>query len=146
MRVLLQRVKYARVSEADHILGAIDQGLLLLIGIERDDSATVLEKMVNKVLAYRVFSDKEGKMNLSVQDINGGVMAVSQFTLAADTQKGLRPGFSQAAPPQEAEQLYNMFVKMLREKHAKIATGRFAADMQVELVNDGPVTFLLDMQ
>ena len=145
MRVLIQRVSRAKVSVGGGILGSIDQGLLLLIAMEKQDTWATLQKMADKLLAYRVFSDADGKMNLSVKDVNGGLLAVSQFTLAADTRKGLRPGFSSAAPPERAEELYNQFVTLLKQQHKSVATGRFAANMQVELVNDGPVTFLLEL-
>lgn len=145
MRVLIQRVKHANVAVAGDTLGSIEQGLLLFVAVQNHDSWATLQKMADKVLAYRVFADAEGKMNLSVRDIKGGVLAISQFTLAADTRKGLRPSFSTAAPPERAEDLYNQFVTLLRQQHKPVATGRFAADMQVELVNDGPVTFLLEL-
>ena len=143
MKVLLQRVKTARVEVAGETVGEIQRGLLLFIGIERHDSTEGVARMVDKLLAYRVFADAEGKMNLSVRDIGGGVLAVSQFTLAADTQKGLRPSFSCAAPPEQASTLFDLLVRSLRERHEPVACGIFAADMQVHLVNDGPVTFLL---
>lgn len=142
---LIQRVKHAAVDVDGERVGEINQGLLLLLGLEKNDTQEVANKLIDKILAYRVFSDDQHKMNCNVQQVNGGVLVVSQFTLAADTQKGLRPGFSSAMPPAEAEQLYNYFVAQLREKHDKVATGIFAADMQVSLVNDGPVTFMLKM-
>lgn len=145
MKVLLQRVTQARVDISGETVGAIQQGLLLLVGIERHDTAELVTRMVDKVLAYRVFADAAGKMNLSVRDIGGGVLAVSQFTLAADTQKGLRPGFSRAAAPEQAAELFDLLLRTLRELHQPVASGIFAADMQVHLVNDGPVTFMLDM-
>lgn len=116
----------------------------MLVGLEKTDTPKTLERMSKKVLGYRIFSDAEGKMNLSVKDVNGGVLAVSQFTLAADTQKGLRPGFSVAAVPDDARVLFDLFVALLRSQHDEVATGRFGADMQVSLINDGPVTFLLE--
>lgn len=140
---LIQRVKKAAVDVDGERVGEIGQGLLLLLGLEKTDTEATANKLIDKVLAYRVFADEHNKMNCSVQQINGGVLVVSQFTLAADTQKGLRPSFSCAMPPAEAEQLYNYFVTQLRIKHNKVATGIFAADMQVSLVNDGPVTFIL---
>ena len=143
MKVLIQRVSHASVVVEGQTIGAIDKGLLLFVGIEKTDSTETLERMANKVLAYRVFSDDEGKMNLNVQQIGGGVLSISQFTLAADTQKGLRPSFSCAAPPAEAQALYDKFVNLLKAKHSPIATGEFAADMKVSLINDGPVTFML---
>ena len=144
MKVLLQRVKNARVEVAGETVGEIQQGLLLLVGIERHDTSEGVSRMADKLLAYRVFADTAGKMNLSVRDIGGGVLAVSQFTLAADTQKGLRPSFSCAAPPEQAVDLFDRLVRNLRERHTPVACGVFAADMQVHLVNDGPVTFLLE--
>ena len=143
MKVLLQRVSHAQVRIDDKIVGQIQRGLLLLIGIEKHDNAETLQRMANKVLAYRVFADDQGKMNLSVKDIGGGVLAVSQFTLAANTTKGLRPGFSDAATPEDACHLYQNLINMLKQQHQTVEQGVFAADMQVSLTNDGPVTFLL---
>lgn len=144
MRGLIQRVSSASVEVDGEIVGAIDQGILLLLGVERDDDIEALKKMLHKVLNYRIFSDADGKMNLSVSDIQGGLLVVSQFTLAAETRKGLRPGFSTAAAPQLAEELYEQFVELARQQHSQVATGRFGADMKVQLLNDGPVTFLLE--
>lgn len=144
MRALIQRVTHAKVEVDGQCIGEIDQGLLVFIGVEKDDRTEDADRLLKKVLAYRVFSDSEDKMNLSVTDVNGGLLLVSQFTLAANTQKGLRPSFSSAAPPQEGEALYNYFVDQARERHTKVATGRFGADMKVQLLNDGPVTFLLE--
>lgn len=144
MKVLLQRVKNARAEVAGATVGEIQQGLLLLVGIERHDTAEGVARMADKLLAYRVFADAAGKMNLSVRDIQGGVLAVSQFTLAADTQQGLRPSFSSAAPLEQASTLFELLVRVLRDRHTPVACGIFAADMQVHLVNDGPVTFLLE--
>ncbi len=144
MKVLLQRVLESCVTIDGKTVGAIDRGLLLLIGIEKHDDSETLKRMAQKVIDYRVFADDEGKMNLSVRDINGGILAISQFTLAANTRKGLRPSFSSAAPPGSAESLYDTFVQLLQDFHPHVETGRFAADMQVHLVNDGPVTFLLE--
>lgn len=145
MKVLMQRVSSARVDINGECAGAIDQGLLLLIGIEKHDTEHALEKMAHKVLNYRIFADGENKMNLSVKDIQGGVLAVSQFTLAAETHKGLRPGFSVAALPHVAKALYEEFVTLLRTEHPNVETGQFGADMQVSLINDGPVTFMLEL-
>lgn len=145
MKVLMQRVSSARVDINGECVGAIDQGLLLLVGIEKHDNEHVLEKMAHKVLNYRIFADGENKMNLSVKDIQGGVLVVSQFTLAAETHKGLRPGFSVAALPHVAKSLYDEFVLLLRNEHSSVNTGQFGADMQVSLVNDGPVTFMLEL-
>jgi len=140
---LVQRVNKASVEVEGKEVGAINKGILLLLGIEKNDSEKSADKLLDKLLAYRIFSDEQGKMNCSVQQVNGGILVVSQFTLAADTRKGLRPSFSSAAPPQLAQQLYDYFVTRLRERHTDVATGIFAADMQVSLVNDGPVTFML---
>lgn len=143
MLALIQRVSNASVTVAGEVVGAIDQGLLLLLGIEREDTAEQADRLLQKILAYRVFTDTAGKMNLSLKDVSGGLLVVSQFTLAASTDKGLRPGFSNAKPPEEAEQLYDYFLEAARAAHGKVAAGRFGKDMQVALVNDGPVTFLL---
>ena len=145
MKVLIQRVKHASVSVDSETIGSIDQGILAFIGIEKHDSKDILLRMADKLLAYRIFADEQDKMNKSVKDINGGLLAISQFTLAADTRKGLRPSFSVAAEPKVAEGLYNHFVDLLKQKHPMVTTGRFAADMQISLLNDGPVTFLLEM-
>lgn len=145
MKGLIQRVSHANVVVAGEEIGAIEQGILLLLGIEKDDGKEQADKLLDKLLKYRIFSDEQERMNLSVSDIEGGVLAISQFTLAAETKKGLRPGFSTAKPPAEAEGLYNYFVSRLQEKHqGKVATGEFGADMKVSLCNDGPVTFMLE--
>ena len=143
MKGLIQRVSESSVSVKGDTVGAIGQGILLLLGVEKDDDQAAADKLLQRVLNYRIFSDSEGKMNLSVKDIKGGVLVVSQFTLAAETRKGLRPGFSTAASPQVAEELYEYFVDQLHQQHENVATGIFAADMQVSIVNDGPVTFML---
>jgi D-tyrosyl-tRNA(Tyr) deacylase len=140
---LIQRVSRAEVLVADESIGAIGVGLLLLLGIQKQDNLKAADKLLDKILAFRVFGDDQGQMNLSLKDVNGGLLIVSQFTLAADTRKGLRPSFSSAAPPDQAEQLYNYFVESGKQLHRKVETGIFAADMKVHLVNDGPVTFLL---
>jgi D-tyrosyl-tRNA(Tyr) deacylase len=140
---LLQRVTQASVEVSGETVGAIGQGLLVFIGVEKNDKETTADRLLQRVLGYRVFTDDEGKMNLSVQDINGSVLLVPQFTLAADTQKGMRPSFSSAAPPQQGEALFDYVVAQARSCHANIETGRFGADMKVALVNDGPVTFNL---
>lgn len=144
MKVLIQRTLDASVSVSGSTIGSIPFGLVLLIGIEKHDNSSSLQKMADRVLAYRVFSDDNGKMNLNVQQVNGGILAISQFTLAANTRKGLRPSFSGAAAPDDAKALYEEFVTLLKARHHLIETGEFAADMQVSLVNDGPVTFLLE--
>ena len=143
---LIQRVKQASVSVDGEITGEIQQGILLLLGIQKNDSEETANKLIEKILAYRIFSDEHNKMNCNVQQIEGGILVVSQFTLAADTKKGLRPSFSSAAPPAQAEALYDYFVAQMRNKHPQVATGIFAADMQVSLINDGPVTFMLEME
>lgn len=145
MKVLIQRVTQAQVDIAGTCVGKIDSGLLLLVGLEKHDNQQTLERMCQKVLNYRIFADDEGKMNLSVKDINGGVLAVSQFTLAAQTHKGLRPGFSSAALPHIAKNQYQEFVTLLKQDVSNVQTGEFGADMQVSLVNDGPVTFMLEL-
>lgn len=144
MKALIQRVRKAHVEVAGEVVGAIDQGLLVLVGVEPQDSEASAAKLLHKLLNYRVFSDSDGKMNLSLTEVAGGLLLVSQFTLAADTRKGLRPGFSTAAPPALGEALFDHLVGMARQQHDPVATGRFGADMQVHLINDGPVTFLLE--
>lgn len=144
MKALLQRVSAARVDVAGETVGAIDRGLLVLVGVEPQDTEASADKLLHKLLNYRVFSDAEGKMNLSLGAVEGGLLLVSQFTLAADTRSGLRPSFSSAAPPAQGERLFDYLVARARVQHAQVATGRFGADMQVHLVNDGPVTFLLE--
>lgn len=144
MKALIQRVSSARVDVAGEVVGAIDQGLLVLVGVEPQDTPASVEKILHKLLNYRVFSDAAGKMNLSLSDVAGGLLLVSQFTLAADTKSGLRPSFSSAAPSALGAELFDLLVAQARARHAQVATGRFGADMQVHLVNDGPVTFLLE--
>ena len=144
MKSLLQRVSRATVTVNAETVGEIEHGLLVFLGLDRDDDRAGADRMVDKLLAYRVFADSEGRMNASVVDVHGGVLLVSQFTLSADTRKGLRPGFSSAMPPREAEQLYDYTLAQLRRHHPLVASGVFGADMQVNLVNDGPVTFLLN--
>ena len=145
MKALLQRVTSARVDIAGRTVGAIDAGLLVLLCAERGDSDALADRMLAKILKLRIFSDEGGKMNRSVQDIGGGLLVVSQFTLAADVSGGNRPSFTQAAPPDEGRRLYEYFVARARAAHPVVATGEFAADMQVHLVNDGPVTIPLQM-
>ena len=141
---LIQRVSSASVSIDNAVVGNINQGLLLLLGIEKNDLETAADKLLQKILNYRVFSDPEGKMNLSLQDIGGELLVVSQFTLAADTNKGLRPSFSAAASPEQAEELYDYFLTQAATAlKTQIQSGRFGADMQLMLRNDGPVTFIL---
>jgi D-tyrosyl-tRNA(Tyr) deacylase len=137
-------VQHAKVEVADEIIGSIDQGILVLLGVEKNDTPELAEKLLKKLLAYRIFSDDEGKMNLNVQQVSGSLLVVSQFTLVADTQKGTRPGFSKGAAPELGKQLYDYFVKRSCESIAT-QTGCFGADMQVSLQNDGPVTFILEV-
>lgn len=144
MKALIQRVRQARVEVAGETVGSIDQGLLVLVGVEWEDDQARADKLLHKLLRYRVFSDENGKMNRSVADVGGGLLLVSQFTLAADTSSGLRPSFSTAAPPELGRALYDYLVAQARLQHAQVACGRFGADMQVHLQNDGPVTFLLE--
>ncbi|WGI25340.1 D-aminoacyl-tRNA deacylase [Halomonas alkaliantarctica] len=144
MKALIQRVKRASVEVEGNIVGSIDHGLLALVGVEKHDDAASVEKLLHKLLHYRVFSDADGKMNHNLQQVNGGLLLVSQFTLAADTHKGLRPSFSSAAPPAQGEALFNLLVSQTRAAWPYVATGEFGADMQVALINDGPVTFLLE--
>ncbi len=145
MKALLQRVSEASVRVDGTVVGEIGTGLLVLLGLDQGDDDALAGRMLDKVLAYRVFPDDQGRMNRNVTDVNGGVLLVSQFTLSADTRKGLRPSFSSALPPAEAEPLYERTLASLRLRHEKVAAGQFGADMQVALVNDGPVTFLLEL-
>ena len=140
---LLQRVTQAKVEVKHQIIGQIGQGLLVLIGVEKHDTRQSAERLVERLLGYRVFSDADGKMNLSVKDINGGLLLVPQFTLVADTKKGMRPSFSSAAPPETGQQLFHELVSIARSQHEYVETGEFGTDMQVSLTNDGPVTFTL---
>ena len=142
---LLQRVREAHVEVAGQTIGAIGPGLLVLVCAERGDTELEAEKLLAKLLKLRIFNDEAGKMNRSVQDTQGGLLLVSQFTLAADTSGGNRPSFKQAAAPDEGRRLYDYFVAQARAAHAEVATGEFAADMQVHLINDGPVTVPLRM-
>jgi D-aminoacyl-tRNA deacylase len=144
VKALIQRVKRASVEVEGEIVGSIDCGLLALVGVEKHDDAAAVEKLLHKLLHYRVFSDAEGKMNQNLQQVNGGLLLVSQFTLAADTRKGLRPSFSSAAPPSQGEELFDLLVIQARAAWSNVATGEFGADMQVALINDGPVTFMLE--
>lgn len=145
MLALLQRVREARVEIDGHAVGQIGAGLAVFVCAERGDSEQVAERLLAKLLKLRIFSDEAGKMNKSVQDVNGGLLIVSQFTLVADTTGGNRPSFGNAAPPDEGCRLYDYFVDRARAAHGEVQTGRFGADMQVHLVNDGPVTIPLRM-
>ena len=143
MQALIQRVTEARVTVAGRQTGAIGHGLLVLLCAERGDAAAQADQLLAKLLKLRIFSDAAGKMNRSVQDVAGGLLIVSQFTLAADTSGGNRPSFTNAAPPDEGRRLYEHFVAAARRLHTPVATGEFGADMRVALVNDGPVTIPL---
>jgi len=142
---LIQRVSEARVEVEGKVIGEIRRGILALIGIERGDAQAQAERLVEKVLGYRVFPDDAGKMNLSLLDIKGELLAVPQFTLAADTKTGTRAGFSTAASPEDGAKLFDRFVFLSSQKHLNVKTGQFGADMKVSLVNDGPVTFWLQV-
>ena len=141
---LIQRVSSATVFIENTICGDINQGILLLLGVEKNDTLSQADQLLKKILNYRIFNNGNGKMNLSLKDISGDLLIVSQFTLAADTRKGLRPSFTPAAPPQPAKTLYEYFLDQAKKTHnGTVANGEFGADMQVSLCNDGPVTFLL---
>jgi D-aminoacyl-tRNA deacylase len=144
MRVLLQRVSSANVRVSERTLGSIERGYLLLVGFTHEDSEEKLAWMAEKVIGLRLFPDADGKMNLSIEEVGGSMLVVSQFTLYGDAQKGRRPSFIDAARPEQAIPLYERFVAMLRERQMRVATGEFGADMAVELVNDGPVTLMLE--
>ncbi|MEN8617964.1 D-aminoacyl-tRNA deacylase [Shewanella baltica] len=145
MIALIQRVSSASVVVDNQTIGAIDKGLLVLLGVEQEDTREKMEKLATKVMSYRVFSDENGKMNLNLEQVGGSLLVVSQFTLAADTGRGLRPSFSGAGTPDQALALYEEFVAFCRAKGVTTETGQFGADMQVSLVNDGPVTFNLQV-
>ncbi|HWV63513.1 MAG TPA: D-aminoacyl-tRNA deacylase [Oxalicibacterium sp.] len=146
MIALLQRVTQASVTVDGNTIGAIGAGLMVLLCAERGDGEKEADALLNKLLGYRVFADDAGKMNRSVADVQGGLLLVPQFTLAADTQSGTRPSFTPAAAPETARRLFDYFVDAARGRHAHVATGEFGADMQVALVNDGPVTFWLQVK
>jgi D-tyrosyl-tRNA(Tyr) deacylase len=145
MIAVLQRVSEASVRVDDEVIGQISAGLLVLLCAEKGDTDEVADKMLAKILKLRIFSDDAGKMNLSVQDVGGGLLVVSQFTLAADVSSGTRPGFSGAAAPDDARRLYDHFVAQAQKDHPVVQTGRFAADMKVALINDGPITIPMRM-
>jgi D-tyrosyl-tRNA(Tyr) deacylase len=145
MIALLQRVRRAEVQVDEQVVGRIGPGLLVLLGVEATDQPALLKKLADKVLNYRLFNDENGKMNLNLQQVGGQLLVVSQFTLAADTNSGLRPSFTPAALPLVAEPLYQQFVQYCKAQGVEVATGQFGADMQVSLVNDGPVTFWLQV-
>jgi D-tyrosyl-tRNA(Tyr) deacylase len=144
MIALIQRVSAARVEVDGETIGAIEAGLLALVAVQPGDGEPQAERLLERLLGYRVFADAEGRMNRSLADTGGGLLLVSQFTLAADTKKGMRPGFSTAAAPDEAERWFNRLVELAKNRHTRVEIGRFGAHMQVHLVNDGPVTFWLE--
>ena len=145
MKALIQRVSSSQVNVSGKKVGSIEKGLLVFLGLEKQDKRPMAEKMINKIISYRVFPDQNQKMNLSLQDINGEILVISQFTLAADTKNGSRAGFSTAMLPADAERLYDYFVEITKSSSLKVETGIFGADMKVSLINDGPVTFLLEV-
>jgi D-tyrosyl-tRNA(Tyr) deacylase len=140
---LLQRVSEARVRVEGELIGEIKQGLLVLIGIEKNDGQPQMERLLERLMGYRVFEDDDGKMNLSVQDIQGGILLVPQFTLTADTNKGMRPSFTSGAAPDDAKEAFGRLVDLAASQYDNVESGRFGADMKVELINEGPVTFWL---
>ena len=144
MKVVLQRVAHASVTVDEKVIGKIQRGFLLLVGVTHDDVIEDMEYLVRKIVQMRIFEDEEGKLNRSIQDIGGEILSVSQFTLYADTKKGNRPSFSKAAPGDVALEMFEQFNGLLRETGIPVETGQFGADMKVELLNDGPVTILLD--
>ncbi len=144
MRVVLQRVAHASVTVEEKVIGKIQRGFLLLVGVTHDDAMEDMEYLVRKIVQMRIFEDEEGKLNRSIQDIGGEILSVSQFTLYADTKKGNRPSFSKAAPGDVAVEMFEQFNGLLRDTGIPVETGQFGADMKVELLNDGPVTILLD--
>jgi len=144
MRAVVQRVTRARVTVDDRVVGEIEHGLVVLLGVAHDDTKADADYLAPKIASLRIFDDNEGKMNLSVKDVAGGLLVVSQFTLYGDVRRGLRPSWSEAAPPASAEPLYEYFVESSRKLIARVATGSFRKTMQVELINDGPVTIMLD--
>ena len=144
MIALLQRVREGQVSVAGNCIGAVAGGLVVMLGVQRGDNLERADKLLRRVLDYRVFGDDRGRMNRSLKQVDGGLLLIPQFTLAADTHKGLRPGFSSAAPPEEGRVLFEHTVARAREWHDTVAAGQFGAEMQVALVNDGPVTFWLE--
>ena len=146
MIALIQRVAQARVEVDAATVGTIDAGLLALVAVQPDDGETQVQRLLERVLGYRVFGDADGRMNRSLADTGGGLLLVSQFTLAADTRSGTRPGFSTAAAPAQAERWFNRLVELARQRHPRVETGQFGAHMKVHLVNDGPVTFWLEVR
>lgn len=145
MIALIQRVQHASVVVDGNTLGEIGAGILAFIGVEKEDNEARAQRLLERLLNYRIFADSEDKMNLSLRDINGGLLLVPQFTLAADTQKGNRPSFSSAATPEQGQRLFDYFVVRAKNNYESVQTGRFGADMKVSLLNDGPVTFWLQV-
>jgi len=145
MKALIQRVASSQVEVDGKTVGKIDKGLLVFLGLEKKDNELIADKMMSKIISYRVFPDENRKMNLSLKDITGDILIISQFTLVADTKNGTRAGFSTALPPIEAENLYDYFIDKIKESNLKIQSGVFGADMKVSLLNDGPVTFMLEV-
>src|SRR5574341_83219 len=144
MRAVIQRVKEAKVEIDEEVVGRIREGFLVFLGVRKDDAEEDVRYLADKVLGLRIFEDEAGKMNLSITDVKGEILAVSQFTLYGDSRKGKRPSFDEAAPPDVAERLYELFVKEIRKSGIKVETGKFRAPMDVHLINSGPVTILLD--
>jgi D-tyrosyl-tRNA(Tyr) deacylase len=144
MKIVLQRVSHGKVTVKDKVVGQISQGIVLLVGIGKDDNENKVSYIADKIINLRVFSDDNGKMNLSIKDINGEILAISQFTLYGDTRKGRRPSFTDSAEPEKAKYLYDFFVEQLKKSELKVETGIFGADMDVEIHNDGPVTFIIE--
>lgn len=140
---LIQRVSSAKVEVEEQVVGQIERGILLLFGVEKEDTTAKAERLLERVLGYRIFPDEAGKMNLSLRDIKGGLLIVPQFTLPADTHKGMRPSFTPAAAPEKGKELFDYFYELAKQKHSLVNKGIFGADMQVSLINDGPVTFWL---
>jgi D-tyrosyl-tRNA(Tyr) deacylase len=145
MKALIQRVSQAKVEVGQSTVGEIDAGILLLLGVEKNDTIECVDRMLKKIINYRIFSDENGKMNLSLLNSNGGLLVVSQFTLVAQTNKGSRPGFSTGASPEHGKLIYDDFVNKAKSQVNQLSTGEFGADMQVSLVNDGPVTFMFEI-
>lgn len=142
---LLQRVSEASVTVEGELVGSIGQGLMVLVGVERDDTEVQADRLLERLLGYRVFADVDDKMNLSLEDVNGGLLLVPQFTLVADTTKGARPSFSSAAVPEQGRKLFEYLFFQAQQRYSNVASGQFGADMQVALINDGPVTFSLQV-
>ncbi|MFH1625575.1 MAG: D-aminoacyl-tRNA deacylase [Pseudomonadota bacterium] len=144
MKAVIQRVKNSRVSVDDQLVGEIGKGILVFLGVEKDDTRTHADYLASKIVNLRIFEDSDGKMNLSLRDVKGNVLVISQFTLMGDCRKGRRPSFTDAAEPEKAEELYQYFISQIRKNNIIVSTGKFQAKMDVYILNDGPVTFLLD--